>query len=100
MSFTSSVSLLYRLPPQDVYKRQVLTGEVKCSLEHTMIFPASHYVVSQEKINAVSYTHLDVYKRQPGTLIVESTCQKPDYTITGIAGKKGFVAVNIDKRCV
>ena len=29
----------------------VLTGEVKCSLEHTMIFPASHYVVSQEKIN-------------------------------------------------
>lgn len=39
------------------------------------------------------------YKRPeaPGTLIVESTCQKPDYTITGIAGKKGFVAVNIDK---
>ena len=30
-----------------------------------------------------------------GTLIVESTCQKPDFTITGIAGKKGFVAVNI-----
>ena len=23
-----------------------------------------------------------------GTLIVESTCQKPEYTITGIAGKK------------
>lgn len=32
-----------------------------------------------------------------GTLIVESTCQKPDFTITGVAGKKGFVAVNIDK---
>jgi aspartate kinase len=32
-----------------------------------------------------------------GTLIVESTCQKPEYTITGIAGKRGFVAVNIDK---
>ncbi|MBO5372565.1 MAG: aspartate kinase [Lachnospiraceae bacterium] len=32
-----------------------------------------------------------------GTLIVESTCHKPEYTITGIAGKKGFVAVNIDK---
>lgn len=32
-----------------------------------------------------------------GTLIVESTCQKAEYTITGIAGKKGFVAVNIDK---
>jgi len=32
-----------------------------------------------------------------GTLIVESTCRQPDYTITGVAGKKGFVAVNIDK---
>jgi aspartate kinase len=34
---------------------------------------------------------------EPGTLIVESTCQKSDFTITGIAGKKGFVAVSIDK---
>ena len=32
-----------------------------------------------------------------GTMIVSSTCRKPAYTITGIAGKKGFVAVNIDK---
>lgn len=32
-----------------------------------------------------------------GTMIVESTCQKSDYTITGVAGKKGFVAVSIDK---
>ena len=32
-----------------------------------------------------------------GTLIVESTCRKPKYTITGIAGKKGFAAVNIEK---
>lgn len=29
----------------------VLTGEIKCSLEHTIVFPASHYVVSQDKIN-------------------------------------------------
>ena len=29
----------------------VLTGEIKCTLEHTIIFPASHYVVSQDKIN-------------------------------------------------
>lgn len=33
----------------------------------------------------------------PGTMIVESTCRKPKYTITGIAGKKGFAAVNIEK---
>ena len=28
----------------------VLTGEVKCSLEHFAVFPASHYVVPMEKI--------------------------------------------------
>ena len=33
----------------------------------------------------------------PGTWIVESTCQKSKYVITGIAGKKGFCSVNIDK---
>lgn len=33
----------------------------------------------------------------PGTMIVENTCHKPLYTITGIAGKKGFVAINIEK---
>lgn len=32
-----------------------------------------------------------------GTMIVESTCKKPAHIITGIAGKKGFTAVNIDK---
>lgn len=32
-----------------------------------------------------------------GTLIVESTCHQSEYTVTGIAGKKGFVAVNIEK---
>jgi aspartate kinase len=35
--------------------------------------------------------------QDPGTLIVERTCRKPRYTITGIAGKKGFCAVNIEK---
>ena len=33
----------------------------------------------------------------PGTLIVESTCRKPRYTITGVAGKKGFCSINIEK---
>lgn len=32
-----------------------------------------------------------------GTLIVESTCRKPRYVITGIAGKKGFCSINIEK---
>ncbi len=32
-----------------------------------------------------------------GTWIVGSTCQKSKYVITGIAGKKGFCAINIEK---
>ncbi len=33
----------------------------------------------------------------PGTMVVESTCNKPKYTITGIGGKKGFAAITIEK---
>lgn len=32
-----------------------------------------------------------------GTLIVESTCRHPKYTITGIAGKQGFASVTVEK---
>lgn len=32
-----------------------------------------------------------------GTMIVGNTCHRPEYTITGIAGKKGFVSVSIEK---
>lgn len=35
--------------------------------------------------------------KDEGTWIVESTCHKPEYVITGIAGKKGFCAVSITK---
>lgn len=34
---------------------------------------------------------------ESGTLIVANTCHKSKYTITGIAGTKGFVAINIEK---
>lgn len=30
----------------------VLTGEIKCILKHAAVFPASHYVVPQKKMNA------------------------------------------------
>ena len=33
----------------------------------------------------------------PGTMIVESTSMNPEYTITGIAGKRGFTVVTIEK---
>lgn len=32
-----------------------------------------------------------------GTLIVEGTCRKPRYTITGIAGTDGFVSITVEK---
>ncbi len=35
--------------------------------------------------------------QDPGTMIVENTSKKPRYTITGIAGKKGFCSINIEK---
>ncbi len=34
----------------------VLTGEIKYSLEHVAIFPASHYVVSQDRLEAAIQT--------------------------------------------
>jgi len=33
----------------------------------------------------------------PGTMVVESTCNKPKFVITGIGGKKGFASVTIEK---
>lgn len=35
--------------------------------------------------------------KDEGTWIVGSTCQKSKYTVTGIAGKKGFCSINIEK---
>ncbi len=35
--------------------------------------------------------------KDPGTFIVESTSRKPRHIITGIAGKKGFTSINIEK---
>ena len=32
-----------------------------------------------------------------GTMIVEATCHKPRFTITGIAGKKDFASITIEK---
>ena len=37
------------------------------------------------------------HPEDPGTMIVATTSKKPRFTITGIAGKKGFVAVTVDK---
>ena len=36
--------------------------------------------------------------QDPGTMIVETTCNRPDCVITGIAGKKGFVSISNRQR--
>ena len=37
------------------------------------------------------------HPEDPGTMVVESTCNKPRFTITGIGGKKGFASITIEK---
>ncbi len=59
-------------------------------LHEDAIFPVRRAGIP---INIKNTNHPD----DPGTMIVQSTSQKPRFTITGIAGKKGFVAVNVDK---
>ena len=60
-------------------------------------------VLHEDAIFPVRKAGIPIYIRNTnrpedkGTMIVASTCHKPHYTITGIAGKKGFVAVNIEK---
>ena len=55
-------------------------------------------VNNAKPINVITYKELNTNAPQdPGTMIVETTCNMPEYTITGIAGKKGFVAISIDK---
>ena len=41
-----------------------LTGEVKCQLGHIAIYPASHYVVSKEKMEAATKAILEEMKEQ------------------------------------
>ena len=59
-------------------------------LHEEAIFPVRRYGIP---INIRNTNRPD----DDGTWIVESTCQKSGYVITGIAGKKGFCAVDITK---
>lgn len=59
-------------------------------LHEDAIFPVRREGIP---INIRNMNHPD----DRGTMIVESTCRKPRYTITGIAGKKGFCSINIEK---
>ena len=58
-----------------------------------MRMPFSRYV---RKVS-LSISAIQNAPEDNGTWIVGSTCQKSKYVITGIAGKKGFCSVNIEK---
>ena len=49
---------------EDVYKRQTLEG-AWVGIEFDQPTKVNHIVIEQATPDAVSYTHLDVYKRQP-----------------------------------
>ncbi|MCD7809958.1 MAG: aspartate kinase [Erysipelotrichaceae bacterium] len=59
-------------------------------LHENSIFPVKNEGIP---INIKNTNHPE----DPGTMIVESTCHKPSHVITGIAGKKGFATVTIEK---
>lgn len=59
-------------------------------LHENSIFPIRHEGIPIHILN----TNRPMDK---GTLIVESTCHKPNHIITGIAGKTGFATIMIEK---
>lgn len=87
--------------PHIIYKPEVIATITYKELRELAYMGAS--VLHEEAIFPVRTEGIPINIRNTnapddnGTWIVESTCQKSKYVITGIAGKKGFCAVNIDK---
>ena len=73
------------------YKELIELSYMGASVLHeNSVFPVRNEGIP---INIKNTNHPE----DPGTLIVESTCHKPAHVITGIAGKKGFATVMIEK---
>ena len=53
--------------------------------------------ITYRELRELSYMGAGVLHEDAILMIVENTCRKPSYTITGIAGKKGFCSVTIEK---
>ncbi len=65
-----------------------LTGEVKARLEHVAIFPASHYVVSKEKMDAAIIEiqkeleeRIDYFKREDKLLEAQRISERTNFDI-------------------
>ena len=87
--------------PRVVYQPEVIETITYKELRELAYMGAS--VLHEEAIFPVRKEGIPIHilntnkPEDKGTLIVESTCRKPKYTITGIAGKKGFASITIEK---
>ena len=112
-------SILARAIRADVYENWTDVSGVLVADPHIVNNPAVVETITYRELRELSYMgatvlHEDAifpvrsegipinirntnHPEDPGTLIVESTCRQPRYVITGIAGKKGFCAINIEK---
>ena len=112
-------SIVARAIKANVYENWTDVSGILIADPHIIYKPAGIETVTYKELRELSYMGFNVLHEDAifpvrregipinirntnapednGTWIVESTCQKPKYVITGIAGKKGFCAVNIDK---
>ncbi len=87
--------------PHIVPNPQVIDAITYSELRELSYMGAS--VLHEESIFPVRKEGIPIHIRNTnrpkdrGTLIVESTCRKPRYVITGIAGKRGFCSVTVEK---
>ena len=112
-------SIVARAVKANVYENWTDVSGILVADPHIIYKPEKIDVVTYKELRELSYMGFNVLHEdavfpvrregipinirntnapeEDGTWIVESTCQKPKYVITGIAGKKGFCSVNIDK---
>ncbi|MCR5272319.1 MAG: aspartate kinase [Lachnospiraceae bacterium] len=112
-------SIVARAAHADVYENWTDVSGVMVADPRIVHNPATISVITYKELRELSYMGASVLHEDaifpvrkanipinikntnapedPGTLIVGSTCHQPEFTITGVAGRKGFVAVNIDK---
>ncbi|MCR5467437.1 MAG: aspartate kinase [Lachnospiraceae bacterium] len=112
-------SIVARAAHADVYENWTDVSGVMVADPRIVKNPATISVITYKELRELSYMGASVLHEDavfpvrranipinikntnapedPGTMIVGSTCHKPEYTITGVAGRKGFVAVNVDK---
>ncbi len=112
-------SIVARAVRADVYENWTDVSGVMVTDPHIVPNPVSIDTITYKELRELSYMGATVLHEDaifpvrkegipinirntnapeaPGTMIVESTCKPARYTITGVAGKKGFCAINIEK---